>query len=221
MEQLSLLSECERTCDTCGIPKPLEAFNWANRAEGKRQTKCRDCFRVYNKARYQAKREQILASCHRYHWANRERILAANKERYRRDIEASRAAGRARAKYQNARPERKAAKLAWAQRDRLANPQKWREKSRRDYARDPQRRIESQNRRRAIKRATALVPLSAALLDARWMFYAGLCWMCGEDATEWDHVKPLAKGGAHMLCNLRPACRSCNAQKSASWPLAA
>lgn len=45
------------------------------------------------------------------------------------------------------------------------------------------------------------------------------CWMCGGDATEIDHVKPLAKGGAHMLCNIRPVCRPCNCSKRDRWPL--
>jgi 5-methylcytosine-specific restriction endonuclease McrA len=37
-------------------------------------------------------------------------------------------------------------------------------------------------------------------------------------ATEIRHVKPIAKGGAEMLCNLRPICRSCNASKCDKWP---
>jgi 5-methylcytosine-specific restriction endonuclease McrA len=43
--------------------------------------------------------------------------------------------------------------------------------------------------------------------------------MCGAEAVEWDHVKPLAKGGAHILANLRPACLSCNRSKRDRWPL--
>lgn len=39
--------------------------------------------------------------------------------------------------------------------------------------------------------------------------------------TPWSGTtsKPLAKGGLHCLANLRPACRACNAQKNARWPL--
>lgn len=32
-----------------------------------------------------------------------------------------------------------------------------------------------------------------------------------------DHVKPLAKGGPHILANIRPACVSCNSRKHATW----
>jgi 5-methylcytosine-specific restriction endonuclease McrA len=43
--------------------------------------------------------------------------------------------------------------------------------------------------------------------------------VCGGQPVETDHVKPLSKGGAHMLCNMRPICRSCNARKSNHWPM--
>jgi len=42
--------------------------------------------------------------------------------------------------------------------------------------------------------------------------------MCGgASQLQWDHVKPLAKGGAHMLANLRLACSRCNNVKSDRW----
>lgn len=55
-------------------------------------------------------------------------------------------------------------------------------------------------------------------LKARWDYYGGKCWLCGIDATEMDHVKPLTKGGSNWPGNLRPICRSCNARKSNTWP---
>ncbi|MGX7727586.1 HNH endonuclease [Rhodococcus sp. 5G237] len=33
-----------------------------------------------------------------------------------------------------------------------------------------------------------------------------------------DHVKPINKGGPHMLANLRPACGPCNSRKRDQWP---
>lgn len=56
-------------------------------------------------------------------------------------------------------------------------------------------------------------------LAARWSYYAGRCWMCGAEATEWDHVKPVSKGGCSWPANLRPACGPCNRRKSGIWPL--
>jgi len=53
----------------------------------------------------------------------------------------------------------------------------------------------------------------------RWAYYAGRCWICGQPATSWDHVKPLSAGGCWWPSNLRPACVSCNEFKGNKWPL--
>lgn len=70
----------------------------------------------------------------------------------------------------------------------------------------------------ALKRRDApTVPFTLAQLNQRLSMFVG-CWMCGDEPDTVDHVKPLAKGGAHMLANLRPACKSCNSSKGATWP---
>jgi 5-methylcytosine-specific restriction endonuclease McrA len=56
------------------------------------------------------------------------------------------------------------------------------------------------------------------MIAARWEMFGGLCWICGEPATETDHVKPLAKGGSHYPANLRPICDHCNSSKKDKWP---
>jgi len=211
--------EDTRECYRCGVAKPLDAFNWANRAKGKRQRACRACFSDYNRARYLAKGEHIRAVVRAYREANAEVIRVRRHEAYAADIEASRARSRANSRIQN--PKRTAAKRAWARADRVANPEKWLEKSRRDYRLNPEGHRLQQHRRRALKTATAIGPVTVELLAAKWDYWAGRCWMCGGEAVEWDHVKPLARGGAHMLANLRPSCLSCNRRKSATWPLAA
>jgi len=43
--------------------------------------------------------------------------------------------------------------------------------------------------------------------------YRGECHYCGEVATTWDHLVPLARGGRHSIGNLVPACRPCNSRK--------
>lgn len=80
-------------------------------------------------------------------------------------------------------------------------------------------RVKAEAARRARTVAATIVPFTPAQLEARLSVYAR-CWVCSD--PEWsqvDHVKPLAKGGPHMLANLRPICRPCNLQKSATWPL--
>lgn len=62
-------------------------------------------------------------------------------------------------------------------------------------------------------------PVSDALLVQKFAYWGNRCWMCGSvDGKEIDHVKPKTHGGAHLLVNIRPACRSCNASKSDRWP---
>lgn len=71
--------------------------------------------------------------------------------------------------------------------------------------------------RRARERGAA-GSASTQQINDRWDYYGGKCWMCGGEAVETDHVKPLAKGGSHWASNLRPACRTCNSHKRAKWP---
>jgi len=53
----------------------------------------------------------------------------------------------------------------------------------------------------------------------RVAFYGGLCWICRKKPYEAiDHVKPIAAGGSLWPANLRPACKSCNSSKGATWP---
>lgn len=73
-------------------------------------------------------------------------------------------------------------------------------------------------RRRARKREATSVQFSKHQLAERWEYYGGRCYLCGDVATQTDHVKPLSKGGANMLCNLRPVCSFCNNKKNNQWP---
>jgi 5-methylcytosine-specific restriction endonuclease McrA len=113
-----------------------------------------------------------------------------------------------------------------------ANPEKMREASRRwkqthreEVARynraNPRhaQKAEVQRQRRARLSGTRVISISVTSIRAKWAYWGDRCWMCGEPATATDHVKPLAKGGAHMLCNLRPICKSCNSHKKDRWPV--
>lgn len=216
MGQLSLLT-AQKLCRKCGAVKPLSGFSRNQNTRDGLQTQCKACNRAY----YEAHREYVAARDAARRLAFPELFRERNIAKYWRDVEASRALGRANAAVQNAKPERKAAKREWARRDRAVNPEKWREMDRQQYRRNPTYYQEIQWRRRAQKLATMVGPVTVALLEAKRAYWGNRCWLCGGEATEMDHVKPLTKGGAHMLCNLRPACRSCNARKRDTWPLAA
>lgn len=105
-------------------------------------------------------------------------------------------------------------------RHRAANPGYHVAKSRRWQQRHPEVVAAAVRRREAVKRGAMIVPFTAEQLMQRLSMFDG-CWMCGGTADTIDHVKPLAAGGAHALCNLRPACSPCNVRKGATWPFAA
>lgn len=92
----------------------------------------------------------------------------------------------------------------------------------REYRKTPGRRAAEALHttvRRAHKRKTAVVPFTVEQLQAKCAYWNDCCWVCGDLATTIDHVKPLSQGGAHMLCNMRPACAECNYAKHDAWPL--
>lgn len=125
-------------------------------------------------------------------------------------------------KAKNAR-HREATKEHRAEYDRrwaAANREKSVAKTMRWRAKNPAYHVEAVRRYNLRKRGASVVPFTLEQLAQRLSMFTG-CWMCGGPADTIDHVKPLNKGGAHMLANLRPACRSCNSSKSDRWPLAA
>jgi hypothetical protein len=78
---------------------------------------------------------------------------------------------------------------------------------------------ESQRRRRARIKNGTIIKFTQCELSARLSMRGNKCWICGGAANHVDHVKPIAKGGAHALCNLRPICKKCNCAKRDIWPL--
>lgn len=75
-------------------------------------------------------------------------------------------------------------------------------------------------RRRAVLAAAAIIGHpTAESIRQRMAYFGNRCWICGGPFEQVDHVKPLSKGGAHCLANLRPSCASCNNRKRARWPL--
>lgn len=113
-------------------------------------------------------------------------------------------AGRCReciAEYQ-ATPCRRDQRAAWAARNK-------------DQKREYARRAAAIRRSRAL--GTPVARFTATQLAARLAFFGNKCWMCGGPFEHIDHVKPLSKGGPHILANLRPSCGPCNRAKSSRW----
>lgn len=99
-------------------------------------------------------------------------------------------------------PDQKAARLA-----------KTRERDRQRYKTDPEyrkRKTEATLKRR-------LFYGSGDVSEAEWQaltqIYGGKCAYCFNDATEIEHIHPVALGGSHSVDNLVPACKPCNLSK--------
>lgn len=90
------------------------------------------------------------------------------------------------------------------------------------YAEDPAYRLRRQlnaAKRRARMEDVQILPFTDEQLAQKFAYWNNCCWVCGDPPTCMDHVKPIAAGGAHMLCNLRPICLGCNNMKRDKWPL--
>lgn len=103
---------------------------------------------------------------------------------------------------------------------KLRNPTAWkkadqekaRERRRKWEVKHPEIRALCQQNRMARERGSG--GFTQKQLEARLSYFGYLCWLCGEQTREMDHVIPLAAGGKHVPANVRPCCRTCNAVKS-------
>jgi 5-methylcytosine-specific restriction endonuclease McrA len=80
-------------------------------------------------------------------------------------------------------------------------------------------------KRRALVRSAEIADFTAEQWEQKVAYWGNRCYLnlegiCTGSVDELDHVKPISKGGAHMLANARPACRPCNRSKAAKWPFA-
>ena len=83
---------------------------------------------------------------------------------------------------------------------------------------NPERRKTITARRRARKRAAAVVAFSPEQLRQRLEVSGGRCQHCGStENLQVDHKKPLAVGGPHCLSNLQHLCATCNCRKGARF----
>jgi 5-methylcytosine-specific restriction endonuclease McrA len=191
--------------------KGLCGVHWRREtAEAKRQ---------YDAARHEARdndpvaREAKRQQDREYYLANRERH-AEYSRKYRKE-NAEQLAESWRKWYAANAEQRRANARAYA----LANPEKVRATKLAYYQTHRQDFITRAAKRRALEVAQSTVPFTSEQWKQRVAYYGGKCWMCRiRPYEEMEHVKPLSKGGAHILANLRPACFPCNRSKGAKWP---
>lgn len=186
-----------KRCSRCGETKPTHDWPPGKKWADGLYPYCRTCKRAVGRE---------------YRERHAERLSAAAKERYAANPEPAKS--RRRARYY-ADPSRA---VAEANRWNRENPDRRREIKRKyDQANLAGTVRESVRRRYATRKGAPAIHFTPDQLAQRAAYFGHKCWMCGDPMTEWDHVKPLSRGGWHCLSNLRPACRSCNARKGDCW----
>lgn len=218
---------------TCKLPKGLHCFTRDKRRIDGLDGRCKPCKKgLYaqwtakqtvpeRRARwrqdYYDNHEKRKASARATYRRNREKILAAQRARIERDREHQRAIWRA---YYHRHEYVRVRQMSRARAVRLADPEAYNAMRRAQYAANPEPTREIVRRRDAAKReGVRLYRVTAEQIEAKIAYWGGRCWACGAPWEHLDHVKPLARGGAHMLANLRPMCARHNRAKSDLWPL--
>jgi 5-methylcytosine-specific restriction endonuclease McrA len=189
-----------KQCTVCGTTKPLSGyFKQASQPDG-HTPRCKACGKIAKAAKWAVSGAEESA---------KRRAVYRDNPEYRDAMRARRRA------YYNANREKAvAATAAWVR----AHPENYKRSHKKWEQSHVEIRREYVRRRYAARKAGRRVPFTLAQLRQKMAYWGNRCWMCGCEATEIDHVKPLSKGGLDILCNLRPACRTCNSGKYNTWP---
>lgn len=195
-------------CPKCGRDLPADTVHFPpskQRPDGLFGW-CRDCKRGGDRQSHADHRETRTRKMRERYQANPEPQRARSREQARANPEANRARA-----------------TAWNKANRDRRRAIVRAHDARVYATNPEIKRERWRARNAlIRKGVNGGQISVELLAGKLDYYGGMCrWCRFRPATDWDHVKPLSKGGAHILANLTPACGPCNGAKHNLWPLKA
>jgi 5-methylcytosine-specific restriction endonuclease McrA len=203
-ENSSLLKVCKK----CDRILPLREFYHASKGKYGKSARCIKCTKEYRESRKSAHSMYMIS----YREKNRERMNAQERAWYLENRE------------YHARERHK-----WylKNRDFVIEQQRVYYTANRDRYRETRKRWEATNQnlvkiirlRRVNKKfVQAVHKITEEMLLGRLAYFGYACAYCSGPHEHWDHVKPLSKGGLHMLGNLRPSCRSCNLRKGSKLP---
>jgi 5-methylcytosine-specific restriction endonuclease McrA len=191
-------------CGRCKIEQSLSCFNRCKQAKTGYSSYCKNCNSAICRERNERNPEIKRQKAREYHAAHK------HEPEFKAKMQARTSAWgnlhrqercRSAQEWRQRNPEKVSAlNKAWA----LKNPEKVRENVRRRFIRKHQYKYSK---------------VSVSLLQAKISYWSARCWMCRAPYQAINHVKPLSKGGYHILCNLRPICRTCNLRKHNKWPI--
>lgn len=193
-----------KTCSKCKESRDNVEFRNSRAFRDGKHPACKVCDRAYRQSRLDIDRQK------KRDWYQSHKRRIADSRRLNADDRRK----AARAYYAAHAVELRASAL----RRFRANRDLWNARSRDWRARNKSKVIALARRRDARIRALTIGNVSASGLDARAAVFGNRCAYCGGAHEQWDHAKPLAKGGPHCLANLRPSCKRCNQSKAAKWP---
>lgn len=186
--------------------------------------------REYQAAYYVANRDRILERQKKYRAANRDRRSeyerewrVANRDRMKDYHKKYRAANREliaerRKDYDKEyRAANREQRLQRARECYAANRDREAERGKKYRAANLHVGRNKYHKRRARMESVQTVPFTEQQWLAKVAYWGDSCYRCGGDWSAMDHVKPVSRGGAHMLANLRPICVSCNSSKGNRW----
>lgn len=214
-----------KTCCTCNNDKLLGAFNRYTSAKDGLQPRCRECQASKRIETYAENREHHIARAKEWNRANPEAVRENDRIRRARDPERGRQLSRE--TYARHGKVYRARSRAL----RVSDPQTYREAERlwraenkdsiadrkRSYRKSNPNVKRSERAKTYRRRAGTLGGPTGVEIQEKLDYHGNLCWICGDPANSVDHVKPLSRGGIHVLANLRPACVPCNSRKHAQW----
>ena len=200
-----------KRCSLCRTEKTPERFQRDRQKRDSLSSRCKDCLsesrarpdkvakqRIAHREYREAHRLELREYQREYYNANREKILDANRLYRRSNPDKIRTIKRA--EYEA----NKASHAEQGRRWRKNHPLAWSEYDR---------------RRRAQKRNSRVCLISESDIRSRFAVFGDRCAYCGATGRlTVDHVVPLARGGMHILSNIRPACKPCNSQKRSMPP---
>lgn len=217
-----------KVCNVCRLDLPPSAFNARRASPDGLSYTCRVCDTARLKSRYRLKRTEIIARASEWARAHPERRREIVRESDARHRATRRAASRAYQKAKTAALPPAERRAKWRDERRLfrvKNPEA--DKAIRERARAKEKRVNHERLRMrgrvnaALRRARKKGNLGADRVDYEAILKRDglVCHICGlpilPSQLEFDHVIPLARGGAHSALNIKPSHALCNRRKGA------
>ncbi len=202
-------------CLKCGQRLPqTEYYYYPSR--GSYSKKCKECEKSIKRDEYKGRQEKAIATVHAYREANRDKIKARAREKYKNNVEYR----ESQLCYQHEyRMQNKRKTLEYATEYRRTNKDSINLK-RSEYAKTDAGKVLDRRhdcRRRAARKSATV---NGQHSHGEWLEvlkrFNHQCAICGstEQITQ-DHIIPITKGGNDSKDNLQPLCRRCNSAKRA------